>query len=941
MKISYSFGMIDLLHFGHINALRLAAADADLSVFGLVSDEAADAWFGSHVSNEEERRDVLLSIRYVDRVMPQQTFDPIDNLRALHAEFPDAVITLYHGNDFGVIPAKRYLETIGGSVVTFDYYEKLSPKKILETLNREVKPGRQFSNLISTKANTLLSLQKLITKARVEDIYVTTAGEYRHTPEAVAQAVADTFGGDPVVVRSSSVREDAFEESNAGHFKSIIGTPSEDKDAVLAAVGEVLASYGEDAGEEEQILIQRQTQGVRISGVIFTRDIQRNRPYYVINYDETGSTDAVTSGEGGSAVWMIHSIETGHIPEKWAPLMAAVREIEEILTGMLLDIEFALTDTGVVIFQVRPLAAAYRFGRRSGTGELEQVRGEAMERYEKRRAAGCTGYSDMAFWNPAEMIGDNPKNLDYSLYRRIITRRAWNEGIAALGYRRVEHELMERFGNKPYISLEYSFEALIPASVPDALAAKLVAYDMKKLQADLSAHDKIEFEISVNCYDFGTEKRLAAMEAEGFSPEETGILGTALRELTTHVIAGYPEILAANDRDLDELEQIRLEIRSVTGEDADHRFLSRSLRTLLTAIARCGTPQFSGQARCAFMAKSLIRSLESEGYVTPQESLAFLSSIRTVAVELDADVRAFLAGTLPADEFCSRYGHLRAGTYNIRSPRYDRQIRELFGERKAAPGNGPQEEAAPDTAALDAVLTAALERAMTEHDFRPASAAEVISFIRQATAERERFKFRFTKSLSDAIELIRRLGALAGIRDRDLSYLELPELFAAEYYTDIDRLREFWSLIIGRRRELYRINSELILPSVILSDRDLDYIENPVARPNFITEKKVSAPVVSLDEGEAGSEITGCIVCIEKADPGYDWIFSRGIAGLVTKYGGAASHMAIRCAEFEIPAAIGCGGRIYDQVCRAQTLQLDCKHERIRPVNAAQTGGDR
>ena len=327
--------------------------------------------------------------------------------------------------------------------------------------------------------------------------------------------------------------------------------------------------------------------------------------------------------------------------------------------------------------------------------------------------------------------------------------------------------------------------------------------------------------------------------------------------------------------------------------------------------------------------------------MTPQESLAFLSSIRTVAVELDADVRAFLAGTLPADEFCSRYGHLRAGTYNIRSPRYDRQIRELFGERKAAPGNGPQEEAAPDTAALDAVLTAALERAMTEHDFRPASAAEVISFIRQATAERERFKFRFTKSLSDAIELIRRLGALAGIRDRDLSYLELPELFAAEYYTDIDRLREFWSLIIGRRRELYRINSELILPSVILSGRDLDYIENPVARPNFITEKKVSAPVVSRDEGEAGSEITGCIVCIEKADPGYDWIFSRQIAGLVTKYGGAASHMAIRCAEFEIPAAIGCGGRIYDQVCRAQTLQLDCKHERIRPVNAAQTGGDR
>ena len=83
MKISYSFGMVDLLHFGHVNALRLAAEDADLSVFGLVSDEASDAWFGAHVSNETERRAVLESIKYVDRVVPQRTFDPIDNLRAM------------------------------------------------------------------------------------------------------------------------------------------------------------------------------------------------------------------------------------------------------------------------------------------------------------------------------------------------------------------------------------------------------------------------------------------------------------------------------------------------------------------------------------------------------------------------------------------------------------------------------------------------------------------------------------------------------------------------------------------------------------------------------------------------------------------------------------------------------------------------------------------
>ena len=50
---------------------------------------------------------------------------------------------------------------------------------------------------------------------------------------------------------------------------------------------------------------------------------------------------------------------------------------------------------------------------------------------------------------------------------------------------------------------------------------------------------------------------------------------------------------------------------------------------------------------------------------------------------------------------------------------------------------------------------------------------------------------------------------------------------------------------------------------------------------------------------------------IESADPGYDWIFTHDIKGLITKYGGAASHMAIRCAEFNLPAAIG-SGEIFD-----------------------------
>ena len=65
--------------------------------------------------------------------------------------------------------------------------------------------------------------------------------------------------------------------------------------------------------------------------------------------------------------------------------------------------------------------------------------------------------SDMAFWNPSEIIGSNPRPLDYSLYRAIITHRAWNQGIARIGFRKLEEDLMHRVGNKPYICLEYAF----------------------------------------------------------------------------------------------------------------------------------------------------------------------------------------------------------------------------------------------------------------------------------------------------------------------------------------------------------------------------------------------------------------------------------------------------------------------------------------------------
>ena len=56
------------------------------------------------------------------------------------------------------------------------------------------------------------------------------------------------------------------------------------------------------------------------------------------------------------------------------------------------------------------------------------------------------------------------------------------------------------------------------------------------------------------------------------------------------------------------------------------------------------------------------------------------------------------------------------------------------------------------------------------------------------------------------------------------------------------------------------------------------------------------------------------IVLIENADPGFDWLFNFNIKGLITKFGGANSHMSIRCNELKIPAAIGVGEKIFEDL---------------------------
>jgi phosphohistidine swiveling domain-containing protein len=119
---------------------------------------------------------------------------------------------------------------------------------------------------------------------------------------------------------------------------------------------------------------------------------------------------------------------------------------------------------------------------------------------------------------------------------------------------------------------------------------------------------------------------------------------------------------------------------------------------------------------------------------------------------------------------------------------------------------------------------------------------------------------------------------------------------------------------------------KICLPPLIAKPTDVWAFEWPDTEPNFITQNQITAPVVGCDVRE---RLAGAIVCIPSADPGFDWLFAYPIAGLITAWGGANSHMAIRSGELGLPAVIGAGEVLYRRWSGSQRLHLDCAGRRV------------
>ena len=960
-KVVYSTLIVDLFHYGHLQSLKFANSQGDYHICGVLTDKAAQYYKKSLISDFEERKSIISSLNFVDKVIAQDEVDPVNNLRKIHEEFKDAQLILVHGDDWRTITGEDFVKKIGGEVVKHPYYTDLSDFKIINRLLKRYKgkfknfeeftkyfdlkdftyfnPRKIEDTIFSSKADTLEYLKSLLKESKIEKTFVFTVFDWKEEKGEIINKIKEKFSPSKIVVRSSTISEDAAESSMAGCFHSELNVPSDDNKKIEDAINKVVRSYDDKKSDYmiNQILIQPHTIDVAMSGVIFTRPIENDSPYYVINYDDkSGTTDRVTKGMENKTIKISRFCNAKEYPENLKKLMDSIKEIESLIPDISLDIEFAINEKSeIIIFQVRPIAVKSKLENKHDEKikkRIDELKQQFKNMSEKRPhlAGNKNCFGDMPDWNPAEIIGDNPNYLDYSLYGYIITDNAWHQARTSQGYTNVNPaKLIVSFGNKPYIDVRNTFNSFIPATISDELRQKLIEFYMEKLRNNPELQDKVEFEVIYTCYDFSFDKRSKELLNAGFTKDEVNKLKQSLLDLTNNLIINSKKSIEEDMTSVYNMENLRKEIEAKTNSSkGSPKTLLKEAKRLLDDCKINGTVQFSRLARLAFIGNIVLKSMIKENIIDKNFYDSFMGSIGTVAKKINNDFNLFLQGKIDKKQFLKLYGHLRPGTYDITSLRYDRNPSLLKNQTHLDASVNEENES---TFKIDDGTYKKISEALKKHQIR-VDAAYLFDFIRSAIESRELSKFEFTKSLSNAIELIAEAGKLLGFSRDEMSQLDAKSLFNNPE-CDESEIAKKWKEIIGTRVKEKELNDLVLLPPILFSKKDFDVISYYFSRPNFITQKKIEGQIIDITHisGDKIPQLKEKIVLLENGDPGYDWIFTKNPAGLVTKYGGAASHMAIRAAEFKLPAAIGCG-EMFDEIKAFQSIVMDCGVKKITPI---------
>lgn len=753
--------------------------------------------------------------------------------------------------------------------------------------------------------NKALTLKKLKCKnALIPKLIVVKSRDFYVRKNKIVSKIINSFNKkDLLIARSSSLEEDKVIKSNAGRFESILNIPNK-KENIEIGISKVLNSYG-NKKKNSILFIQKMISDCEFSGVITTCNLSNQAPYYVVNYYDGKDTTAATSGKANTKNYFQFKYNTNIGDKKFKKVIKLAKELERKFKNNYLDIEFGVKKGKIFLFQVRPIAIKNKiiFNKDEFENALFKLKNKIIKlKKRNHNLFGKTSYFGvMPDWNPAEMIGIKPKALALSLYQELITDFIWAKNREKYGFSDLtSNHLMSSFLGTPYIDIRVDFNSWLPKNLNKTTKEKLLNYYLNIFRNNNTFHDKVEFKILFTCFNAETDKKITNIKKGILSKKEKNELKKELKKITVNSISKINE-------DIKKIEILKKKQEYVRKSQI---YSIDKIYWFIEDCKRYGTEPFAGLARSGFIAVELLNSMITEGIIKKNEKDLFFQNLKSITSDIIKDKR------LSKKEFCKKYGHLRPSTYDISSKNYKENYNSLFkGSRKKFKKIKVEKFILSKKSKIKILkFIKTLDSKISLYKF--------MDFLSKGIQFREFSKFIFTKSIDHIFNEIKYLSKRNKINFSKLSHLNIKIIKELYYNLNNENVKEFLETNIKKNTTDFEFNKYVELPQIIIKPNDVFYFTERSGKPNFFGNKIEEKETCFLEKNKFKT-LENKIICIRGADPGYDFIFDHQICGLITEYGGANSHMSIRCSELNIPAAIGVGSINFNKIIKSKKVNLD------------------
>ena len=761
-----------------------------------------------------------------------------------------------------------------------------------------------------TKANALQIINKL-DKTLVPKLIFFKKKDFLKDKKKFIKRVKNNFNCD-IIIRSSALNEDNKTKSNAGFYDSFVIRKKNFKNIEF----KIIRLIEKFKNNKDEILIQKFIQNPEIAGVIFTKDKNTNSHYYDINYDKSGKSDLVTSGRFNPTLKsLIIYKDAKKIPQLFKKLINVTRNLEKLFNNDRLDIEFCIKNKKLFILQCRPLPGTTK---KWDKVKLNEVLINLNKKFKKINQKNETLFgkstilSDMSDWNPAEIIGKKPTQLALSLYSELITNSVWAQQRSNYGYKNVyPNKLMGNYAGSPYIDLRVDLNSFLPKDLNKKISEKLINFFINKLKKNPDIHDKIEFELINTCFDFS----LLNKNSLPLSKNEKKVYYSSLKKLTNNILNPKNKIL---DDEIQKIEILKKKILSIKQSKLSH---IQKIYYLINDCKEYGTLAFAGIARCAFISKSILDSIKLTNIISSEDLESFNLSINTISKKINFDYSKANKNS-SFKNFLIDYGHLRPSTYSILTKNYKENHKKYFSKNLNKKDFLPNKNFKFRKEQIDFI------NKLFKKNNLEITSKEFMDFAKKSIENREYSKLIFTKSIDEIFDNLKKFAKETNMNIDRFQHLDIDVILKSFNNLEQDRLRDIITRNININEKSYKFSRSILTPDVISNSNDFYCFKNLNSKENYITQKTQMGDIIELKKLTNLKLLKDKIILIENADPGFDFLFSHKISGLITKYGGSNSHMAIRCMELGLPAIIGVGQKIYDNLLNSKKIFIDCNNKK-------------